>query len=80
MPDSLLTFFTDFDFGFIIKVLIASFLFLYCIIVFVILTNIRSLNRIVFVREAHASSVVQGLAIAYFIATVSLFFLSLVIL
>ena len=74
------SFFTDFDFGFIVKILIASFLFLYCIIVFVILTNVRSLSKIIFVRDANASTIVQGLVVAYFIASLSLFFLSLVIL
>ncbi|MBI4084598.1 MAG: hypothetical protein HY431_01705 [Candidatus Levybacteria bacterium] len=73
-------FLTDFDFGFIIKILIAAFLFLYCIIVFVILTNIRSLSKVIFVRDANASTIVQNLAIAYFIASLSLFFISLVIL
>ncbi|MBI4097035.1 MAG: hypothetical protein HY428_01335 [Candidatus Levybacteria bacterium] len=80
MPDQLLTFFTDFQFDLVIKVAIAIFLFLFVIMVFVVLTNIRSLNRLVFVGEAKASPIVQGLAVAYFIASLSLFFLSLVIL
>lgn len=75
-----LSFFTDFQFSFLLKVFICVFLFIYCIFVFVVLTNIRSLNKLIFVRDGNASQLLQNLAILYFIASLSLFFLSLVIL
>lgn len=75
-----LSIFADFQFSFLIKIFVCAFLFIYCIFVFVVLTNIRSLNKVIFVSEANASQLLQNLAILYFVASLSLFFLSLVIL
>lgn len=76
----LTTLIQDFNFAFLLKAAIALFLFLFCIGVFIVVINIRSLNKILVIRDGNASTLLQGLVLAYFIAALSLFFLSLVIL
>lgn len=64
----------------IVKVIILAFIGLIAVISFIFFYQIHSLNKVITILASFSSGVLHTLAIAYFIAITSLFFLALVIL
>ena len=69
-----------FDISFFIKLFFLVLIGMYSIFVFVVLTNVRSLNKLILVERASGSKVVVILTFTYLILTILLFVLALVIL
>jgi hypothetical protein len=69
-----------FDTAFIIKIFSLIFIGLYAIFVFIVFTNVRSLNKLILVERAAGSKVVVILTFIYLLLTIFLFILAIVIL
>lgn len=69
-----------FDLAFIVKLFFLLLIGMYSVFVFVVFTNIRSLNKLILVERAAGSKVVTTLTFVYLLLTVFLFILALVIL
>ncbi len=56
------------------------FLFFFLLTVFVIFSSLRSLNRVIYIKQSASSLLIQGIAIVYVFLAISLFILALAIL
>lgn len=83
-PTDITQYFTQFfvmDFGhLVLKILLLVLLFIYLLFTFIVANRIRAFNRIVHIGSAHASSVLQLLAVVQFVLTLVLFFLAIIVL
>lgn len=68
------------DFTLIFKVATLFLIGLYGIFVIIIFNQIRSLNKIIYIKKAAGSPFIQSLAFFYIISTLALFLLALAIL
>ena len=73
-----IAFIQHFDITFFIKVSLLIILGLYAIFAFMIFNQVRSFNRVIFLTS-NKSSILQLTTLIYFLACVSLFLLTLVI-
>lgn len=64
----------------VFKIVTLIILFLYLIFSFLLLTQVKALNRLVTIRASQASRVLFIFALVYFMVTFSLFLVALVIL
>ena len=62
------------------KIAIAILILMYAVFTFILYNHIRSLNRIVIIKNSLGNAFVQSFGLIYFLATCILFLLSLVIL
>ena len=69
---------TDLSLGF--KILIFVLIVLYGIFVIFIFNQVRSLNRIIYIKKTAGSPFIQSLAFFYLLATLALFLFALAIL
>ncbi len=70
----------DFQIGVVAKGITLLVLFLFIISVIIIFSSVQSFNRIIFIKQSAITLLIQGIAIAYFLAAISLFILALAIL
>lgn len=70
----------DLQIGVVAKGITLLVLFLFIISVIIIFSSIQSFNRVIFIKQSAITLLVQGIAIIYFLATISLFILALAIL
>lgn len=78
--DNIPQFFSAINFLLISKGVVLFILGLYNVFLFILLTNVRSLGKLVHIHAKHASKTLSLFTLGYLIAGVSLFFLALVIL
>lgn len=64
----------------VVKIIILIFIALVGVISFIFAYQVRSLNRVITILTSFSSSIIQILAIIYFLSIISLFFFTLVIL
>ena len=64
----------------IIKAFLLSIILLYAIFSYIVYTKLKSLSKVVFIKTNNVSNTLNTIAFVYFILTVSLFFIALVIL
>lgn len=69
-----------FDLSFMVKIFFLFLIGIYSIFVFVVFTNIRSLNKLMLVESASGSKVISVVTLFYLLVTIFLFVLALVIL
>ncbi|EKD65454.1 MAG: hypothetical protein ACD_50C00083G0013 [uncultured bacterium] len=78
MQPDLTNIFGSSEVALVFKIITLAFLFIYILFTFVILTQVRVMNRIL--KESFPSTVVFFLALGNLIAAISLFLIALVIL
>ncbi len=71
--------FKNFSLTFFIKIVTLILIGLYAIFSFMLATKIRSFNKILFLPPRSGGKLMQTLAIIYFLAVLSLFLITLVI-
>lgn len=74
LPDYLL------NIGLYVKIFFLFMIGAYTVFVFVVFTNIRSLNKLVLIEKASGSKIITALTFAYLLVTIFLFILAVVIL
>ncbi len=78
--NNLFPFISDATLGLVFKGLLLVLLGLYSIFVMIIMTHVRSLNKIILIQKATGSPLIQTISIVYLFITISLFLLAVVIL
>lgn len=68
------------DLSLVFKILMLVFIALYGIFVIFIFNQVRSLNKIVYIKKTAGSPFIQSLAFFYLLATLALFLFALAIL
>lgn len=63
-----------------LKIVILIILFLYLIFTFILLTQVKALNRLIYVHSGKASQILFSFSVIYFLAVLSLLFIAIVIL
>lgn len=80
MSNNILTAITEFNLLLIFKLVILLIFLIYLVFSFLLVTQVKALNRLIYIKANQASRIIFIFAIIYLIATLSLFLIALVIL